>query len=65
MQPESLKAVASLKPSRMLYMSCYAKTLVRDLKILDELGYKPLFCEPFDMFPRTLHYEVLAYIVPK
>lgn len=59
-QPQSLKALAALQPRQILYMSCHARTLLRDLEILKPLGYEALFLEPFDMFPGTEHYETLA-----
>lgn len=58
-----LKTVATLKPRSIVYMSCYPESLVRDLKLLVEEGFKVAALEPFDMFPGTNHYEVLAYIV--
>lgn len=60
-----VKNIAGLAPRGILYMSCYPETLVRDLKLFAELKYKCVVLEPFDMFPGTNHYEVLAYLVPQ
>jgi 23S rRNA (uracil1939-C5)-methyltransferase len=63
-QPQVMDAVAALKPRTIIYMSCSARSLLRDLKHFEKLGYRSLSLEPFDMFPRTPHYEVLAHLVP-
>jgi 23S rRNA (uracil1939-C5)-methyltransferase len=62
-QKSVLEAIAALNPRMVLYMSCNPKTLVRDLAHLDAAGYRTVSLEPFDMFPRTKHYEVLACLV--
>lgn len=63
-QPEVLQAVSDLKPKAIIYMSCFPDTLLRDLKILAQQGYKARLLEPYDMFPGTRHFEVLAYLTP-
>jgi 23S rRNA (uracil1939-C5)-methyltransferase len=60
--PQALRSILDLSPKNIAYMSCYPETLLRDLKILVEGGYKVLSFEPFDMFPGTSHYEVLALL---
>ncbi|MFN8710988.1 MAG: hypothetical protein ACK50J_30320, partial [Planctomyces sp.] len=51
----------TLKPSLILYSSCNPETLRRDLADLAEF-YETERLEPFDMFPFTLHLEVLAVL---
>ncbi len=51
-----------LKPRKIAYLSCSAGTLFRDLKFLDEHGFKTIRLIPYDFFPQTLHVEVLALI---
>ena len=55
--PIMLETLIRLRPKRIVYVSCNAETLVRDLKAL--LGNyqisSPLY--PFNMFPRTSHVE--------
>lgn len=52
-----LKTVARTKAKRIVYVSCKPSTLARDLRILEDLGYKTVKVQPVDMFPRTHHIE--------
>ena len=52
-----LKAITKVSPKRIVYVSCDPSTLARDLKILDENGYKTIEVQPVDMFPQTAHIE--------
>ncbi|MBV7271615.1 23S rRNA (uracil(1939)-C(5))-methyltransferase RlmD [Clostridiaceae bacterium UIB06] len=58
-----LEAIAKMGPERVVYVSCDPGTLARDLKIMDELGYKTLEIQPVDMFPQTAHVECVAKLV--
>lgn len=60
-----LKALAEIKPRRIVYVSCDPATLARDLGLLDGLGYKTLEIQPVDMFPQTSHVECVALIEKK
>lgn len=60
-----LKALAEIKPRRIVYVSCDPATLARDLGVLDGLGYKTLQIQPVDMFPQTAHVECVALIEKK
>ncbi|MGH7803721.1 MAG: 23S rRNA (uracil(1939)-C(5))-methyltransferase RlmD, partial [Candidatus Binatia bacterium] len=48
-----LEAVAAASPRRILYISCDATTLARDLDRLAGLGYRTTRVAPFDMMPQT------------
>ena len=62
-QREVLEAIIASPASKVIYMSCYPITLVRDLQILcDEGGFKLKSVEAFDMFPQTWHIESLAVL---
>ena len=54
--------VCQMSPERIVYVSCDSSTLARDLKILDEKGYKTKRVCAVDMFPRTPHVEAVALI---
>lgn len=57
---ETLKAIIELSPDKLIYVSCDPATLARDLKILNENGFKIDKCQPLDMFPRTPHVECVV-----
>jgi 23S rRNA (uracil1939-C5)-methyltransferase len=55
-----LHAIAGVKPKRIVYVSCDPATLARDLKVLEELGYKAVELQPVDMFPQGHHVECVV-----
>ncbi|MCR4933468.1 MAG: RsmD family RNA methyltransferase, partial [Lachnospiraceae bacterium] len=48
-----LKSLLTLKPDRIVYISCGPESLARDLKFLTKGGYKVKRAECVDMFPHT------------
>ena len=58
---EILEALASRKPSRLIYVSCNPATLARDLKYLSRLYALRRAC-PIDMFPQTAEIEVATFL---
>ena len=60
-----LETFAKMKPDKIIYVSCNPATLARDLKILDELGYRTKRIQPVDMFPFTSHVESVTQLVRK
>jgi 23S rRNA (uracil1939-C5)-methyltransferase len=57
-----LEAATAMNPSHMVYVSCDPATLARDLRILQEMGYKTREVQPVDMFPQTSHVECVVLI---
>ncbi len=57
--PQFMDAVAVLKPSKVVYVSCNPDTLARDLEYLTKKGYKVQTAIPVDMFPWTSHVEAI------
>ena len=57
-----LDTIVSMKPDRVVYVSCNPSTLARDLAYLDERGYKCLEVQPVDMFPHTMHVETVVLL---
>lgn len=55
-----LHAIAEVKPKRIVYVSCDPATLARDLRALEDLGYKTVEIQPVDMFPQGHHVECVA-----
>jgi 23S rRNA (uracil1939-C5)-methyltransferase len=63
--PIMLETLLRLKPKRIVYVSCNAETLARDLKtLLNEYQIaSPLY--PYNMFPRTSHVESVICLTQK
>jgi 23S rRNA (uracil1939-C5)-methyltransferase len=55
-----LNAICRMKTSRIVYVSCNAETLARDLVVLKRQGYKIGKAQPVDLFPHTHHCEVVV-----
>jgi 23S rRNA (uracil1939-C5)-methyltransferase len=60
-----LRTIIEMKPKKVVYVSCNPATLARDLRILEDGGYKTLEVQPVDMFPMTTHCEAVAKIILK
>ncbi len=57
-----LKSLVTLKPEKVVYVSCNPETLARDLKYLVRKGYKVKRIVPVDMFPMTEHVETVVLL---
>jgi 23S rRNA (uracil1939-C5)-methyltransferase len=57
-----LQTIIAMKPKRVVYVSCNPATLARDLRILEDGGYRTVEVQPVDMFPQTMHVEAVAKI---
>lgn len=55
-----IDTIIKMKPEKIVYVSCNPSTLARDLKILNENGFKVLEVQPVDMFPYTPHVECVV-----
>ncbi|MEA5595299.1 23S rRNA (uracil(1939)-C(5))-methyltransferase RlmD [Rivularia sp. UHCC 0363] len=63
-EPTVIETLRKVKPARIVYMSCKAATLARDLRKLCQDGlYTLLRVQPADFFPQTSHVEVAAFLV--
>lgn len=61
---ESLDVV-TLKPNRIVYISCNPDSLCRDLNVFDQNGYECQIIQPVDMFCYTTGIENIALLVKK
>ena len=57
-----LQTILTYKPKRVVYVSCNPGTLARDLRILEDGGYKTQEIQPVDMFPQSSHVECVAWL---
>jgi 23S rRNA (uracil1939-C5)-methyltransferase len=58
-----LNAVLSIRPAKVVYISCDPATLARDVQVLVKGGYAMRRAVPVDMFPATEHVEVAVQLV--
>ncbi len=60
MDEAAIRAVCSMAPERVVYVSCDPATLARDILRFSELGYTLCEVTAVDMFPRTRHVETVV-----
>ncbi|WP_310831345.1 23S rRNA (uracil(1939)-C(5))-methyltransferase RlmD [Paenibacillus pedocola] len=60
--PRLLETILTMKPERVVYVSCNPSTLARDLRVLEDGGYKTMEVTPVDMFPHTVHVECVIWM---
>lgn len=59
-----IETLRKAKPTRIVYVSCKAATLARDLQQLCQDGLYTLSrVQPADFFPQTAHVEVVVFLV--
>ncbi|MDF9844592.1 MULTISPECIES: 23S rRNA (uracil(1939)-C(5))-methyltransferase RlmD [unclassified Paenibacillus] len=63
--PRLLDTILQMQPERVVYVSCNPSTLARDLRVLEDGGYKTVEVTPVDMFPHTVHVEAVCSLVYK
>lgn len=57
--PVCLETILKMAPERVVYVSCDSATLARDVKFLEENGYRAMRVRSVDMFPMGGHVETV------
>lgn len=60
-----LDSLVEMRPERIVYVSCNPSTLARDLRHLEDGGYRTVEVQPVDMFPHTVHIESVCSLIYK
>lgn len=63
--PAAVDAILAIEPQRIVYISCDAATLARDLRRMVDGGYTLHEVQPLDMFPQTFHIECIATLTQR
>lgn len=63
--PKAIGKIIDFGAPEIVYVSCKPTSLVRDLQIFEESGYKTKKVKLMDMFPRTVHVETVVSLVRK
>jgi 23S rRNA (uracil1939-C5)-methyltransferase len=61
-RPGALEALLAMVPPRLIYVSCDATSLARDLRVLVDGGFVLRSVQPVDMFPQTYHVETVSLL---
>ncbi|MCX7590440.1 MAG: 50S ribosomal protein L11 methyltransferase, partial [Kiritimatiellae bacterium] len=59
---KTIEAITALRPAHVIYVSCAADTLARDIALLAVAGYRLEQARIVDMFPRTAYFETVALL---
>lgn len=65
MSEDAIRAVCSMRPARVVYVSCNPATLARDVLFFFSLGYSLQEATAYDLFPRTAHVETVVLLSRK
>ena len=60
--PKAIPKIANFGANKIVYISCKASSLAKDLKSFEECGYNVEKIEMMDMFPRTYHIETVVLL---
>jgi len=60
LEKQTVETITRAKPAEMVYVSCAADTMARDVSLLAAAGYRVVSSQLFDMFPRTPYFESIT-----
>lgn len=58
----TIQTISTAKPANIIYVSCAADTLARDIDLLKKADYKVVSTQLIDMFPRTQYFESITHL---
>ena len=61
---EVTRALAGMRPRRLVYVACDPASFARDLRVLLDVGWELTSLRGLDLFPMTEHVELVAVLVP-
>lgn len=61
-EKEVIDTIISMAPEKVVYVSCNPSTLARDVKLLEDGGYKLKKVQPVDQFPWSTHVESVTLL---
>ena len=62
---ESIENLVKLTNKYIVYVSCNVSTLARDMKLINEKGFRTIYVQPADLFPNTYHVETVCLLERK
>lgn len=63
--PKALPKILDYQVDKIVYISCKATSLARDLAMIQERGYEVVKCVAIDQFCQTVHVETVALLTKK
>lgn len=60
LEPKTVELLLTFDSTRLIYISCNPATFARDARLLANGGYHLCRVVPFDMFPHTMHIELVS-----
>jgi len=61
-EKEVIDTIISMASKKVVYVSCNPSTLSRDIKLLENGGYKLKEVQPVDQFPWSTHVETVSFL---
>lgn len=65
LETKLIDKIIDVKPKRIVYVSCKASTMARDIAIFTQNGFELEKVQPVDMFPHSMHVETVALLTLK
>jgi 23S rRNA (uracil1939-C5)-methyltransferase len=62
LEPNAVRQILRIAPTRITYVSCDPPTLARDLAAITKAGYVISAIHLFDLFPHTFHLETVVHL---